>query len=181
MKLIRATINNFRLLKGLTLDFSCDEDKNLTVVRAANETGKTTCKTALLWGLFGNRALPGEGKKYPLFPSDMKETLMKAEVSVEIEFETDQVVTIGRGHHEIQKKQYRLYRSCIEYPGDGGVVRRESEGVVLFARFIGNMIIRIYEMAKFLKQKSFKFLAPQVNEERIRLIPVLVTMLKIGK
>ncbi|MEP6389021.1 MAG: AAA family ATPase, partial [Halioglobus sp.] len=132
MKLIRASINNFRLLKGLTLDFSCDEDKNLTVVRAANETGKTTCKTALLWGLFGNRALPGEGKKYPLFPSDKKETLRNAEVSVEIEFETDQVVTIGRGHHEIQKKQYRLYRSCIEYPGDGGVVRREAEGVVLF-------------------------------------------------
>ena len=58
MKLIRASIDNFRLLKGLTLDFSRDESKNLTVIRAANETGKTTCKTALLWGLFGNRALP---------------------------------------------------------------------------------------------------------------------------
>ena len=132
MKLIRATINNFRLLKDLTLDFSCDETKNLTVIRAANESGKTTYKTALLWGLFGNRALPGEGKRYPLFPSDMKETLQKIKASVEIEFETDQVVTLGRGTHELQKNQYRLLRTCIEYPSDGGDVRRESEAVVLF-------------------------------------------------
>lgn len=132
MKLIRATINNFRLLKGLTLDFSHGNAKHLTVIRAANETGKTTCKTALLWGFFGSRALPGDGKRYPLFPSDMKETLRKAEVSVEIEFKTDQVVTLGRGTHELQKKQYRLLRSCIEYPGDIEHVRRESETVVLF-------------------------------------------------
>ena len=132
MKLIRATINNFRLLKELTLDFSCDEKKNLTVIRAANETGKTTCKSALLWGLFGNKILPGEGKKYPLFPSDMKKTLRKAEISVEIEFETDQVITLGRGTHELQKKQYRLLRSCVEYPDNTKLVRRESEAVVLF-------------------------------------------------
>ena len=42
MKLIRAKINNFRLLKDLELDFSIDEKKPLTVIRAANETGKTT-------------------------------------------------------------------------------------------------------------------------------------------
>ena len=132
MKLIRANINNFRLLKDLTLDFSCDERKNLTVIRAANESGKTTCKTALLWGLFGNKALPGVGKRYPLFPSDMKETIQKDEISVEIEFETDQVVTLGRGAHELQKKQYRLLRTCIEYPSDAGDIRREAEGVILF-------------------------------------------------
>ena len=132
MKLMRAAINNFRLLKGLTLDFSCNETKNLTVIRAANETGKTTCKSALLWGLFGNKALPGEGKRYPLFPSDMKEALRKVEVSVEIEFETDRVVPLGRGAHELQKKQYRLLRSCIEYPSNAEFVRRESETVVLF-------------------------------------------------
>ncbi len=133
MKLIRSEINNFRLLKELVLDFSCDEKKNLTVIRAANETGKTTCKAALLWGIFGNRALPDNGRRYPLFPSDMKETTKNVEVSVQIDFETEQIVMIGRGSHELQTKRYRLKRSCIEYPTGGGeIVRREGETVILF-------------------------------------------------
>ena len=76
--------------------------------------------------------MPGEGKRYPLFPSDMKETHQKIEVSVEIEFETDQVITLGRGVHEIQKNQYRLLRTCIEHSTGDGDVRRESEAIVLF-------------------------------------------------
>lgn len=133
MKLIRSEINNFRLLKDLILDFSCDNEKNLTVIRAANETGKTTCKTALLWGIFGNRALPNDGKRFPLFPSDLKDSSKKVEISVEIEFETDQVVTLGRGIQELQKQRYRLKRSCIEYSSLGGeIVRREAEAVILF-------------------------------------------------
>ena len=40
MKLISAHFKNFRLLKDLSLDFSTDSDKPLTVIRAANETGK---------------------------------------------------------------------------------------------------------------------------------------------
>ncbi|WP_410254047.1 ATP-binding protein [Sodalinema sp.] len=57
MKLISAEISNFRLLKSLKLDFSCDKEKPLTVIRAANETGKTTCQTALIWCLYGSKAL----------------------------------------------------------------------------------------------------------------------------
>ncbi len=65
MKLIHAHIKNFRLLKDLQLDFSTDEDKPLTVIRAANETGKTTSETALIWGLYGSlSALPNKGAKY---------------------------------------------------------------------------------------------------------------------
>ncbi len=52
MKLINAHFKNFRLLKDLTLDFSTDSNKPLTVIRAANETGKTTSETALIWGLY---------------------------------------------------------------------------------------------------------------------------------
>ncbi|KUJ82959.1 hypothetical protein AWR36_010475 [Microbulbifer flavimaris] len=132
MKLIKAHIRNFRLLKDLLLDFSTDDNKNVTVIRAANETGKTTCKSALLWGLFGDKALPGEGKKFPLFPSDMRDTHDRVETKVEVEFESDQVVTIGRGAHELQKKHYRLTRSCYEYPVDGERVRREANSVTLY-------------------------------------------------
>ena len=55
MKLIKATFKNFRLLKDLELDFSDSNEKKLTVIRAANETGKTTCLYGLMWGLFGSQ------------------------------------------------------------------------------------------------------------------------------
>lgn len=132
MKLIRAEIVNFRLLKNLTLDFSYDKEKRLTVIRAANESGKTTCKTALLWGLFGNRALPGEGRNFALFPSDSKEHAKRVEVSVEIEFENNLVVPMGRGSHQIQKKRFRLKRSCIEYASESSEIRREAESELLY-------------------------------------------------
>jgi len=53
MKLLRAEFENFRLLRSLELRFSTDAEHNLTVIRAANETGKTTILTALQWALYG--------------------------------------------------------------------------------------------------------------------------------
>ena len=47
MKLIRAEFENFRLLRQLRLDFATGNDRHLTVIRAENETGKTTILTAL--------------------------------------------------------------------------------------------------------------------------------------
>jgi len=68
MKLIRAEFENFRLLRHLKLDFSTDETKKLTVIRAENETGKTTVLNALQWALYGEDALPGKGQDYRLHP-----------------------------------------------------------------------------------------------------------------
>ena len=59
MKLLRAEFENFRLLRGTELTFSTDPERNLTVISAANETGKTTILTALQWALYGDVALPG--------------------------------------------------------------------------------------------------------------------------
>ena len=53
MKLIRAKFENFRLLRHLELDFSTDNEKKLTVIRAANETGKTTILNGLQWAFYG--------------------------------------------------------------------------------------------------------------------------------
>ncbi len=130
MKLLRASFVNFRLLKDLTLDFSTDADKPLTVIRAANETGKTTCQYGLMWALYGSKeALPRRGD-YSLFPADLKsEGVKKVEVSVEIEFVVDSVVSTGRGTSEIESKTYRLIRSCMEYPGDGSSQSRDAERV----------------------------------------------------
>lgn len=89
MKLLRARIQNFRLLGDLDFEFSTDRNRNLTVVRAENESGKTTLLTALQWGLFGDIALPGGRNDYRLSSLDYSENGANntVDVSVEIDFE----------------------------------------------------------------------------------------------
>ena len=88
MKLLRARITNFRLLEDITLDFATGAGRNLTVVRAANESGKTTLLTALQWGLFGDRALPRKGVNYRLSPLDASRNPGAAvDITVEIDWE----------------------------------------------------------------------------------------------
>ena len=70
MKLFRARIENFRLLKEVEFDFATSAERNLTIIRAANESGKTTLLTALQWGLFGDDAPPERGKNFRLSPLD---------------------------------------------------------------------------------------------------------------
>ena len=47
MKLLQVHIENFRILKELDLKFSTDKGKPLTVIRAANQSGKTNFLNAL--------------------------------------------------------------------------------------------------------------------------------------
>ena len=136
MKLRRAKIENFRLLKELELDFSTSKEKPLTVIRAANETGKTTCETALLWGLYGSDALPGgqRGKNYPLYPADtLSQGVASVKVSVEIEFEMVKVLHAGRPSQVEENKVYRVKRECTEIPSkDGASFERRGEYVYVF-------------------------------------------------
>jgi DNA sulfur modification protein DndD len=64
MKLVRAEFQNFRLLRSLEVDFSTDDTQNLTVIRAANESGKTTMLTALQWALYGDSVVTTT-ERYP--------------------------------------------------------------------------------------------------------------------
>lgn len=136
MKLRRAHIKNFRLLKDLELNFSTSEKQPLTVIRAANETGKTTCERALTWGLYGKDALPGKdrGKSFSLAPADMQDqSNSSVEISVEIEFETKEVVNPGKPNQFFDDKVFRLVRSVKEtLPKEGGSFNRQSEIVLLF-------------------------------------------------
>ena len=125
MKFIRAKISNFRILKDIELDFSTSDEKPLTVLRAANESGKTTCENALLWGLYGSEALPSKGLKYPLFPSDLLNSNKPyVEIKVEIEFE---VPAIGSSASSNSKIVYRLIRSCQEQRSENGNSVRTAE------------------------------------------------------
>lgn len=54
MKFKSIVINNFMRYKGENrIDFSCDPDKNVTVVMGDNTFGKTTLAQAFRWGLYG--------------------------------------------------------------------------------------------------------------------------------
>ena len=70
MKLLRASFSNFRLLRNLELDFRLAGDKKLIVLRAENESGKTTILNGLQWGLFGDDAVPRDRGAYRLHPID---------------------------------------------------------------------------------------------------------------
>jgi DNA sulfur modification protein DndD len=110
VKLISASFKNFRLLRDLELEFSHSEDKKLTVIRAENDTGKTTILTGLQWALFGDDALPNKGKDFRLHPIDWPTNESKrVPVVVTVDFE---VITT---HRSIEtRRRYRVIRSCVE-------------------------------------------------------------------
>jgi len=114
MKLLRAEFDNFRLLRNLELRFSTDSKHNLTVIRAANETGKTTILTALQWALYGDIALPGKGSRYRLHPIDWKaENGERIPITGTVDFEVTNWRKSSRGIIET-RKQYRIVRSASE-------------------------------------------------------------------
>ena len=65
MKLISAKFQNFRLLRDLRLDFSTSDDKNLTVIRASNESGKTTILNALQMGSLRRQRITEQRERTP--------------------------------------------------------------------------------------------------------------------
>ncbi|MHB8288694.1 MAG: AAA family ATPase [Acidimicrobiales bacterium] len=134
IQLRRATIENFRLLRDIELEFSTDFDRPLTIVRAENDTGKTTLLNALTWGLFGDDALPGPRSSFRLHPIDWnaEDDGVTVGIKVTIEFavvdeETDNEVV------------YELERSASErlvgetdfepYPTTVTLLRRTTAGL----------------------------------------------------
>lgn len=131
MKLLRATFHNFRLLRDLKLDFSSDPGKRLTVIRAANESGKTTILHALQWALYGDRALPGKGQDFRLQPLDWdpsEGTTVSIAVAVEYEVTTHRLI---RGERRESSQKYQLVRAVQENIDDH--IRRSASTVKLFA------------------------------------------------
>ncbi len=114
MKLLRAEFENFRLLRNLILDFSIDDTKKLTVIRAENETGKTTILNGLQWALYGDDALPGRRQDYRLHPIDWDISEgIRVPISVQIDFETTTLRRSQKGMTEIRRK-YRIIRTTFE-------------------------------------------------------------------
>src|SRR4030042_5349273 len=89
MKFRRANFSNFRLLRDLEIEFSVEPQRPLTVIRAENETGKTTILNALQWVLFGEEGLPTAGAGYRIIPIDWDVSISKT---------ADIVAGVGFGH-----------------------------------------------------------------------------------
>ena len=124
MKIVRAKFQNFRLLRDLRLDFSTSDAKKLTVIRASNESGKTTILNALQWALYGNDALPNKGKGHRLFPIDWDIPNGQAiPISVQVDFETS-----ASKSNRNKTSRYRLIRS-VEETTDG---RKQNPKIELF-------------------------------------------------
>jgi len=114
MKLLRAKFQNFRMLRDLELDFSCDSTKKLTVIRAANESGKTTILHGLQWALYGDAALPAKGANFRLYPIDWNARDGKrAPITATVDFEVTHYRLVS-GKQRKTSYQYRLIRSTNE-------------------------------------------------------------------
>ena len=114
MKLLRAKFQNFRLLRDLEIEFASSAARKLTVIRAANESGKTTILHALQWALYGDSALPGKGEDFRLQPIDWDVSESKlVPVTVTVDFE---LTTYRRssGIERETRRLYRLVRSALE-------------------------------------------------------------------
>ena len=130
MKLLRAEFQNFRLLRDLELKFAGDANRNLTVIRAANESGKTTILHALQWALYGDASLPGKGEGFRLHPIDWETgdgKRVPVTATVEFEVKTSRLVS---GALRETCRRYRLVRSAFEDVDSAS--RRSDSTVKLF-------------------------------------------------
>ena len=115
MRLLRARFANFRLLRDLELDFRLSDAKKLIVLRAENESGKTTILNALQWGLYGDGGLPRGRGTYRLHPIDWDlNEGNRVDVSVEIEFERTILHPTRSGTIDLATEQYRLIRTTTD-------------------------------------------------------------------
>lgn len=128
MKIIKAKFKNFRLLRDVKMEFSTDENKKLTVIRADNGTGKTTAMGGLIWCLYGSKVF--KDKIYPL--SLFEDGIRSIDVEVEIEFENEDPIVV-QGKTIYENKHYVLRRKCTEVVSDDGQSSvRNNEDVSLY-------------------------------------------------
>ena len=113
----RARFSNFVLLKDVELRFSEDPQQSVTVVRAENGTGKTTCLKGLEWTLYGDRALPPQAK-YSIQPPDWCPSSDPIRVECELEFSVMAQEPRPGGPTETSLERYILVRRA-EVSSDG--------------------------------------------------------------
>ena len=103
MKLISATVRNYRIHRELTVDF----DPSRTLVGGANETGKSTLIEAVHRGLFLKATVTGEAQK------SMVSTLHNGHPEVEVRF-------VAQGAEYLVKKRFSGASGTTHLTQSGG-------------------------------------------------------------
>jgi DNA sulfur modification protein DndD len=89
LRLRRIEISNFALFDHIVVEPSINPDRPLTVIRAANGSGKTTFLRALRWGMYSEKGLPADSARFSLHPAGWTPDDDGIKTEVTIEFETD--------------------------------------------------------------------------------------------
>lgn len=116
MRLVKARFHGFRLLDDVAFKFSVDPTQNITIIRGANESGKTTLLTALQWALFGDDALP---QAYSTFNMDLLPGAI-GETTAEVVYEVE------------SKKGVQRYRLLRTLSGQVGAAVRPKSNAELY-------------------------------------------------
>ena len=142
MRIIRARFENFRLLRDLELEFATSGKEKLTVIRAENDSGKTTILNGLQWGFYGDDGLPDRGRGYRLHPIDWDIANGKSvPISVEIDFETV-VVQRGRNRSLVETTEvYRIIRTVHENLQGREWNREASTARLFYLGDVGSKVI----------------------------------------
>jgi DNA sulfur modification protein DndD len=138
LELVEAHFQNYRLLRDTRVAFSTGRERPLTVIRAENESGKTTLLTALQWAFFGDDALPTltGGQRYRLHPLDWDANRhgRRVEIRAEVTFRFRSVTTTPTGGEQELEDEYVLQRIAEEQLGDGNAFDRFTRQPTLLQR-----------------------------------------------
>jgi DNA sulfur modification protein DndD len=129
MKIKKARFENFRLLREVEINFSIDPNRRLTVIRAENETGKTTLLLALQWALFGNDGL--NRRDLRLHPIYWSLDDGPVEIAAELEFEHTYERKSRSGETIRSQKTYLIRRTQTDQVGPGNEWKTLSNSLSL--------------------------------------------------
>ena len=129
LQFTKASFENFVVLLDVDIDFSTLDELPVTIIRAENGSGKTTCLRGLEWALYGDRVLPTPD--WPIQPVDWMPTDGSVEVTVSLDFvHIEDVLVEGV---EPRRHQYRITRTARVVP-DGDSGRRQTSPPTLLRR-----------------------------------------------
>ncbi len=138
LEIVEAHFQNYRLLRDTRVAFSTGRERPLTVIRAENESGKTTLLTALQWAFFGDDALPTlrGGQRYRLHPLDWDTSRQgrRVEIRAEVTFRFRSLTTTPTGGEQELENEYVLQRIAEEQLGDGNAFDRFTRQPTLLQR-----------------------------------------------
>lgn len=116
--LSRIAIRNFVVFERFDLEPSQDPDRPVTIIRAENQSGKTTFLRALRWGFYGEDGLPDNHQRdrdrWGMQPLTWKPEDGPIETSVSITFSTNGATRDHEGSGEL--RQLRLVRKVTTVP-----------------------------------------------------------------